>query len=193
MHDREHVVAICGSLREESTTRIALREALAAAEAEGATTDLLDLRHYDLPLYGADEVGPDAGDAPQLRQQVRAADAVILGTPVYHGSYASPLKAALDYCTRDEFDGTTVGLLTVAGGRFPTRALDHLRCVAQYLGAWVLPHEVAIPNAGTTVHDDGIDDAELSDRTRRLGRDLTRYAAIDRLPTMQSVSVTVGD
>ena len=32
-----------------------------------------------------------------------AAVAVVLGTPMYHGSYASALKTALDYCGFDEF------------------------------------------------------------------------------------------
>ena len=38
------VVAVCGSLRDESRTRVALREALTAAEAAGATTDPDKLR-----------------------------------------------------------------------------------------------------------------------------------------------------
>jgi multimeric flavodoxin WrbA len=40
------LVAICGSLREESKTRIALRTALDAAADAGAETTLVDLREY---------------------------------------------------------------------------------------------------------------------------------------------------
>lgn len=36
------MIGICGSHREESTSRAALVHALAAAEAEGAETELLD-------------------------------------------------------------------------------------------------------------------------------------------------------
>ena len=90
MPDTPHVAAICGSLREGSDTRKALRIALDEAEDRGASVDLLDLRDLDLPLFDADDDG--AGDAAQLRERVRRADSVVLGTPVYHGSFSAPLK-----------------------------------------------------------------------------------------------------
>lgn len=41
--DRPHVVALCGSRREGSYTRLALTEALAGVEEAGSTAELLDL------------------------------------------------------------------------------------------------------------------------------------------------------
>lgn len=46
---KPRVVGIGGTLREESTSLLALEAALRAAEEAGATTDLLDLRELDLP------------------------------------------------------------------------------------------------------------------------------------------------
>jgi NAD(P)H-dependent FMN reductase len=66
---------------------------------------------------------------------------------VYHGSYSGVLKNAMDYCGFDEFEDTTVGLLAVSGGSFPTGALEHLRLVCRAVNAWVLPHQAAIPSA----------------------------------------------
>jgi len=109
-----HVVAVCGSLRDASYTRIALNRALEGANDHGASTTLLDLRGYDLPVFDADE--REAGDAQRLQEDIQAADSVILGSPMYHGSYSAPLKNALDYCGFDEFENTTVGLLGVSGG-----------------------------------------------------------------------------
>ncbi|WP_267640550.1 NADPH-dependent FMN reductase [Haloarchaeobius amylolyticus] len=177
-----HVLAICGSLREHSKTRTALREALDAAAESGATTELLDLREYDLPPVNADDMA--AGDADALRERVAAADAVLLGTPNYHGSYAAPLKNALDYCKRDQFGGTTVGLLEVAGGSYPKPALAHLRGVARTLNAWTLPHEVGIPDSHETVGRDGITDPAIERRVRELGEQLVEYAGVDRYPEM---------
>src|SRR6056297_2798960 len=140
-----HVVGIPGSLRDGSYTRIATRRALDGAERPGGSGELVDLRTYDLPIFDADHDA--AADAPDLAATVREADAVLLGTPMYHGSYASPLKTALDYCGFDEFEDETVGLLAVSGGGFPTPALEHLRSVCRALNAWVIPHQVAIPRA----------------------------------------------
>ncbi len=58
---RPRVVAICGSLRDESHTRKGLQHALDTAGATGGETELLDLREWDLPVYDAD--ASDAGDA----------------------------------------------------------------------------------------------------------------------------------
>lgn len=128
------VAAVVGSLRDGSYTRPACREALAAAsEFDRVETDLVDLRTLSIPVYDADI--DDAGDAPALRARLREADSIVLGTPVYHGSYSSALKNAIDYCGFDEFEDTTVGLLCVAGGSFPTTTLEHLRSVARALNA----------------------------------------------------------
>lgn len=176
----EHVVALCGSQREGSYTRRGLELALDAAEQRGATTDLLDLGDLDLPVFDPEE--PDAGDAPVLRKRIRAADGVILGSPMYHGSYASPLKTALDYSSFDEFDGTTVGLLAVSGGGFPTPALEHLRTVARALDAWVLPHQVAIPNAANAFEAGRLIDESLADRIETLGTEIVNYAGVESYP-----------
>jgi NAD(P)H-dependent FMN reductase len=189
-----HVVAISGSLRDASHTRKALSHALDAAVDAGADTGLLDLREWDLPVYDADE--SEAGDAAAFTERVREADSVLLGTPVYHGSYATPLKNALDYCGFDEFEGTTVGLLSVAGGGFPITALDHLRSVCRALNAWVLPHQAAIPNA-RTVFEGGPDDWQwldegVADRVAVLGTRAVEYANIEPDPPCLESTENVG-
>jgi NAD(P)H-dependent FMN reductase len=175
--DVPHVVAISGSLREGSFTNVALRYVLGAAERAGASTDLVDLQDFELPLLDPD--AGDAGDAPELRERVGAADAIVLGTPVYHGSYSSVLKTALDYLSREEFGEQTVGLLAVAGGSFPVTALDHLRIVCRSLGAWVVPHQAAVPSASAVVEGSTIVDDALVERIERLGQEVVAYAAID--------------
>ncbi|MFC4408613.1 NADPH-dependent FMN reductase [Haloarchaeobius iranensis] len=180
------VVALCGSRRDASKTRTALGLALDTARDEGATTELVDLREYELPAL--DPTTPDPSDADRLRARVAAADAVLLGTPNYHGSYSGVLKNALDYCSRDEFGGTTVGLLEVAGGSFPGRALDHLRAVARVLNAWTLPVEVAVPRSHETVTDGSVTDDDVADRVRRLGSDLVKSAGVERYPETASAA-----
>lgn len=174
------VVAVCGSLAADSVTRVALRETLQAARAAGARTTLTDLREYALPTFDADD--QDAGDAPELRAQLRQADAIVLGTPMYHGSFSSPLKTVLDYGGFDEFEDTTVGLLAVSGGSFPRTALEHLRSVTRALDAWPLPLDVAIPGSHEQVVDDELVEESLRERVRRLGTELVEYADVAQYP-----------
>jgi len=191
MIDEPTIVAITGSQRAGSHTATAVERTLARAREAGATTDSVDLASLDLPLFDPDD--PDAGDAESLRRRVRAADAVLLGTPMYHGSFSSPLKTALDYCGFDEFEGTTVGLVAVAGGAFPTPALEHLRSVCRALDAWVLPTQVAVPNSHAQFEDGAFVDADLQERVETLGAELVRYAGVGSGDRTETVAAPAGD
>lgn len=176
--DTVRVAALVGSLRETSYTRVACEHVLAAADAyDHVETDLIDLQALDLPPYNHDHDAP--GDSADLLARVERADAVVLGTPNYHASYSGVLKNALDYCGFDEFDETTVGLLTVAGGGYSSSPLDHLRIVARAVGAWVVPHQVAIQNASSRFEDGVLTDQQYADRVAKLGEQLVAYANIE--------------
>jgi len=175
------VAAVVGSLRDQSYTRLACERALASADTyDRVETDCIDLRNLELPVLDADD--KDAGDADALRRRVRSADSVVLGTPVYHASFSSATKNALDYCGFDEFENTTVGLLCVAGGSFPTTTLDHLRSVGRGLNAWVVPHQVAVPNVASHYEDGTLVDDRVAERIDVLGRRMVEYANIEPDP-----------
>lgn len=172
------VVAICGSLRETSYTRLALGHALDAAREAGAETELIDLREWELPLFDPDD--RDRGDAQRLKDTVADADAVLMGTPVYHGMVSSALKNAFDYLGRDEFADTTVGLLATAGGGSFSATLEHLRTGIRTVHGWTLPHEVGIRNASSAFDEDGeFVDSALESRVETLGRMVTEYACVE--------------
>ncbi len=175
-----HVVALVGSLREESYTRRATRRALGGVDAVGGHGELLDLREYELPPLNTDR--SNQGDSQQVVDAVGNADAIILGSPMYHGSYSGVLKNAIDYCGFDEFEGKTVGLLAVSGGSFPITTLEHLRSVCRALNSWVLPHQAAIPNVHSAFDSEGFVDDGTEKRVDTLGRRVVQYADIDRDP-----------
>lgn len=173
------VVAICGSLRTVSTTRMALRIALAGAQEVGAQTRLLDLRDYHLPYCrGAEGEPAYPDDVHRLRAEVAAAQGILLGTPEYHGSYSGVLKNALDLMGFDEFEGKMVGLVGVAGGAMgATNALNHLRVVGRSLHAWVIPEQVSIPSAARQFDTAGnLKNPQLAARLTELGRQVARFA-----------------
>jgi NAD(P)H-dependent FMN reductase len=168
------IVAVSGSRRDGSYTLKALRYALDAASEAGADTDLIDLGSVDLPLYHPDE--GDRGDAAALKRQVRDADGVILGSPVYHGSYSSTFRNFHDYCSKDEFENTAVGLLVVAGGGTIASTLDHMRVTVRGVRGHAVPNQVGIRNASSKFDGETFTDDDLRDRTEQLGRDVVAYA-----------------
>jgi NAD(P)H-dependent FMN reductase len=178
------VVAVCGSLREASYTRTALNYALdAAADADAATT-LLDLHIADVPMYD-----PDADDqgVDELLRTVEAADAVLLGSPVYHGTLSGALKNFHDHCGWDEYEDTVVGLVATAGGGSYASTLDHMRATVRGVHGHAVPEQVGIRNASskfspdpTAIDDRAITDPDIETRLGDLGeavvRDARRFA-----------------
>ncbi|WP_232703424.1 NADPH-dependent FMN reductase [Halobacterium wangiae] len=162
------VVGISGSRRAGSYTRQAIEHALAVAERAGAETDHVDLGDVDLPLYHPDRSVEDSGDAADLLARVRRADAVIVGSPNYHGSYSSTFRNFHDYCGFDEYEDTVVGLLVVAGGGTIASPLDHMRVTMRGVHAEVVPDQVGILNASSKFEDGVLVDEAIADRIERM-------------------------
>lgn len=192
MDDPPRVVGLSGSRREGSYTRIALQTALAGSEQAGAETALLDLRTLDIPPFDPDASTPS--DVEMLNGSLQETDAILLGTPMYHGSYSGVLKNAIDHCGFDEFENKTVGLLAVAGGSFPITAIEHLRSVCRALNAWVLPYEAAVPRVSEAAEDGQITDEKSENRLLTLGIRAVEYAVIeptqDAFESEQNVGAT---
>lgn len=162
------VVAINGSRREGSYTKLGLELALDAASETGADVGMVDLGAVDVPLYHPDREPGE--EVIELMRQVRGAAGVIVGSPVYHGSYSSAFKSFHDYCGFDEYEDTSVGLLAAAGGGSYGSTLDHLRSTIRGVHGWVVPHQVGIRGARNHFTDGELTTASLADRVEKLGR-----------------------
>lgn len=173
------IAGIVGSLRPGSYTRLSVQLALQGAAELGAATQLIDLREYTLPFCdGGRDEGHYPPDVLRLRRDVRTATGLILGTPEYHGGYSGVIKNALDLMGFSEFEGKTIGLIGVSGGRMgAVNALNGLRAAGRSLHAWVLPTEVSIPQVRLHFDADGaLKDTGLAERLRDLGRQVARFA-----------------
>jgi FMN reductase len=173
------IVGLCGSLRPGSFTRQALEIALTGAAATGAETQLIDLRDYQLVFCdGSDDEQHYPADVFKLREEIRQAHGVILGTPEYHGGISGVLKNALDLMGFDEFSGKMMGLIGVSGGQMGAiNALTSLRMIGRSLHAWVIPDQVLIPQAWKSFDKDGIiKNEKLAARLQEAGRQVARFA-----------------
>ena len=173
------VAGICGSLRKGSFTRMALHVALAGAKEAGAQTRLLDLSEYHLIFCdGKEDESGYPKDVFTLREEVRAAQGIILATPEYHGGYSGVLKNALDLMGFEEFEGKMLGLVGVSGGGMGAfGAMNNLRAVGRALHAWVIPEQASIPEAYKVFDASGtLKDSALEKRLKEVGRQVARFA-----------------
>ncbi|MCF7805039.1 MAG: NAD(P)H-dependent oxidoreductase [Candidatus Marinimicrobia bacterium] len=177
--EKIRIVGICGSLRDGSYTKKVMNVALAGAAELGDETALIDLREFELPFCdGSNTEAAKKGDVQKLRDQVKDADGVILGTPEYHGSFSGVLKNALDLMGFDEFEGKMLGLVSVSAGQLGgVDALTSLRTIGRALHAWVIPEQVSIPRVYEVFDENGrMTDTDLERRVKDVGRQVARFS-----------------
>ena len=124
------VLALVGSLRAASINR-QIAELAAEVAPEGVTVTVFESLGA-LPFYN-EEIDPAVGaegDTPAavaaLRAAAAEADAVLVVTPEYNGSFPAVVKNAIDWLSRPFGDGALKGKpLAVVGG-----------AMGQYGGVW---------------------------------------------------------
>jgi FMN reductase len=156
------IVGLGGTLRSNSSTERALRQCLSAVERQGGRTMLFCGDDIDLPMYNPHDETRTA-KATALVDALRDADAVVVGSPGYHGGVSGLVKNALDYIEdlrgdpRVYLDNTPWGCISCAfGWQAAVGTLGQLRVIGHALRAWPTPLGVAI-NSADEIWDDAGD------------------------------------
>lgn len=151
--NRPLIVGLGGTLRSNSSTERALRYCLACARDQGGMTRLFCGDDLDLPMY-APQASVRTDKAVALVGALGRADAVIVGSPGYHGAVSGLVKNALDYLEdlrdgpRAYLDNTPWGAISCAyGWQAAVGTLGQLRVIGHALRAWPTPLGVAINSA----------------------------------------------
>ncbi len=168
------VLAISGSLRKDSLNRSLLRAAqgLLPEGVELVTADI------DLPLYNWDveqTTGfPEA--VATFREQIGAADGLLIATPEYNYSMPGALKNALDWASRGGADSPLnekpVAIMGAAGRLGSVRAQIHLRTVLLHNDTKVVQKPEVLVSGGDSFQDGELVNERHRDQIRRLGENL---------------------
>lgn len=197
MDEQIKVLAVVAGQGSQSHSLRLLKIAAEAAQAENADVEVLVLSDDPLPIFRPD--GTYDQEYPRIeaiRAKSRAATAFLLATPEYHGSMSGAMKNFLDFHYR-EFAGKAFGLIAATGSTRGFSAISHLRASIQYCHGWALPYQAAsrmsdFDSAGN------ITNSELTERLRRLGRDVVEYGRLfydkfnDDIAAASSAADTTG-
>lgn len=177
------VIGLGGTQRQGSSTELAIRAVLRAAERRNAHTRIFAADDLDLPMYRpGDPARTDKAEA--LVEALRRADAIVLGSPGYHGGISGLVKNAIDYTedmSRDArvyFDGMPVACVaTGAGFQGANATLTALRAVTHALRGWPVPLGLAL-NSQTPLFDaEGTPlDTGLATQIDQIGEQVVRMA-----------------
>lgn len=158
---RPLVVGLGGTLRAGSSTERALRYCLESVERLGGRSQIFAGPDLDLPMYAPHSL-ERTPKALELVEALRTADAVVVGSPGYHGAISGLVKNALDYIEdlredpRVYLDNTPWGCISCAyGWQAAVGTLGQLRVIGHSLRAWPTPLGVAINSAEKVWDEDG--------------------------------------
>jgi chromate reductase len=150
MTDPIKILALPGSLRKGSWNKGALRAAQQMCPP-GASIEIFELD--GIPPFNQDEERKAPQKVVDLKNRIRAADAILFSTPEYNYGMPGVLKNAIDWASRpygeNAWDGKPVAIMSAAmsmGGG--VRAQYQLRQAFVFLNMdAVVQPEVAIGNA----------------------------------------------
>lgn len=171
------VAVLVGSLRKESYNRkIANALVEIAPELEFELVEI-----GDLPFYNEDlETETPPATWTRFREQIGAADGVLLVSPEYNRGVPAALKNAIDVGSRpwgkSVWGGKPVAIISSSqGAQGGFGANHHLRPAFVFAGAPVLPHEAYIGFTGGLFDENG---QLVKDDTKAFLKDFTgKFAA----------------
>jgi chromate reductase, NAD(P)H dehydrogenase (quinone) len=166
MADPVKILGIAGSLRKASYNRAALRAAQQLCPSD-AKIEIFELD--GIPSFNQDEEKTPPQKIVDLKNRIRAADAILIATPEYNYGLPGVLKNAIDWASRpygdNAWSGKPVAILSAAlsmGGG--VRAQYQLRQSFVFLNMdAVVQPEVAIGNAPQRYDEQG----NLTDETSK--------------------------
>lgn len=146
----------------------------AAMEAAGAEVQIFDGAHTKLVFPHE----PATDDAKRCKAVVAKADAVIIATPEYHGTFSAQTKLFIENLGFPSvLKNKPVALLGVAGGRIGAiKAIEHLRGSCSHLGAVIIPGSISIAHVSRSFDEAGncIDD-ETTECLLRLAKSVMDF------------------
>lgn len=138
------IVGVSGSLSRPSRTSVLVSSVLeGVARQREATVKLFDLYELSTDFFGAGFYDKLPARHQQIIDDIEAADLLVVGTPVYRGSYSGAFKHLFDLVRHDRLKGKPIVLTATGGSQLHGLMTEHqLRPLFGFFGALTLPTTV---------------------------------------------------
>ena len=160
-------------------TLVAIEKTLGYAKRYDDSVDVeaMSISAYDTQFCDARDPAKYEGDSRIIIDKVVEADALVIGTPMYRGTYTGLLKNMFDLIPNDALVGKPVGMIATGGSDHHFLALEHeVKPLLGFFYAHVIPGYVYANNShysGKELVDEGI-----LDQLDQLGRAIVNFARI---------------
>ena len=138
------LLAVLGSVTPPGRLHAAVATAVEAAAARpDVAASLLNLGDHRISFADGRPLDAFTDDTGKVVARVSEADAILLASPVYRGSFTGSLKNFLDLTPVDALRDKPVGIVAMGATLHHYLGVDwHLRAVLAWFGALVLPTSV---------------------------------------------------
>lgn len=158
------LVGISGSLVGSKTSK-AVNEVLVAAKSldPAIQMELIDLREYDIEFVNGAPLSYYNDDTIKVVNTILAADALVIGTPIYQASITGVLKNLFDHLPVDAFKSKVIGTVITGGTDKHFLVMEYqLKPILTYFKGLVTVRNVF-------VHNDYFDDEnEITDEDAKI-------------------------
>ncbi|SIT92656.1 NADPH-dependent FMN reductase [Edaphobacillus lindanitolerans] len=171
-----NVIALSGSTV-GSKTRTAVEAAASRLKNANPQHDVtvMDLAELQIAFSDGRDYRDYGGDTSRLAEAIMAADALIIGTPVFQASIPGTLKNVFDLLPVNAFRDKTVSIIVTAGSaKHYLVAEQQLKPILSYMKAQIVPTYVFIEEKDF-IRDEIIND-DIHFRLDRLAEDTLLFA-----------------
>jgi FMN reductase len=152
------LVTVIGSTTPPGRLRRAVLEAL--ERLDHTTFTVIDLAEVTIGAADGRPTDALADDTSATVEAIAAAEAVLLATPVYRGSFTGSLKNLLDHVPVEALFAKPTAIVTMGATAHHYLGADrHLRDVLSFFGALVTPVSVYLTSADFS---DGVPNAQAA-------------------------------
>lgn len=168
------VLLVSGSARPDGNLATLMDIAAQAVALSSGQVRRLNLHEIQLPVMIWGDADQQAlPEVALVRESAAWADALILGTPEYHGSLSGALKNWFDFLY-PELAGKLVGVLATTGGGTGDMSVTAVRNSVMWCHGFCLPFHAAAAEAD--FQNGVLASSRVTDRVVRIGHDVVRYA-----------------
>ena len=124
---------------------IAMAAGVAQTSGGDVAVEILNLAETPIDICDGRPLDSYSGTTRQVVARIAAADAVLIGAPVYRASYPGVLKNLLDIVPVEALQNKPLGIVAMGGSPHHYLAVDtQLRQVLAWFGALVAPTSVYV-------------------------------------------------
>jgi FMN reductase len=177
------LIAILGSVTPPGRMLNAITWTIEASRAvHGLETALINLADYRIAFADGRPPEQYGDDTASLLARIQEADAILMASPVYRGTFTGALKNLLDHLPIEALAGKPIGIVAMGATTHHYLGIDwHLRDVLAWFGAIVAPTSVYLSSSDFVT-------GNLSDDAKR---DLT--SLVNALLKLKEIAPAAGE